>query len=484
MREILRGHFSRPLNREHFVQLCQSLVEEHWKESFAFESKAVRHADRVHLWKQLPATDCTIGINCQWHGRSAPLLTTKQVDEAVAAAQAFGEAIDLFFILSASPSSEQLDEHVARLNQERRREGQFTVQLWHWDSIEELLITCKKAATRYLTLGLAIQPDWGTGTLEYQNRHDLLPRRMPSREKKDRSKPSGDRYPPTAFSDSVTRAFQDRIHTAQYLSNSRYIKSINHEPMGHAVALIQDDRQVELWVLTPEPRDVEFRAETHAWILHLLSGHAKQEFARVLLKNYHRKGSIKLHIHFAQLKSSPAAGKPEFDIHPNYLMLTWKDLYPDESLKDSRCPVAEAAIEGDQIKITQSTFICGCTLTHAYIFPLASVSESIVQSVLRERFFPQAIPHSHDIYVDGDKVYSRALSEFDQHIQRRALQPEPGAIQRATCQTCHGAFFGYRGEKRCSICRLKQSIFGTSVGTQLSYTDLFKAYIDRPPWDF
>ena len=57
--------------------------------------------------------------------------------------------------------------------------------------------------------------------------------------------------------------------------------------MGHAVALIHDNYQIELWLLSPEPLDTEFRADTELWVKHLMEYAVKDTFAHMHIKNYH-----------------------------------------------------------------------------------------------------------------------------------------------------------------------------------------------------
>jgi hypothetical protein len=480
MNEIFRGHFSRPVNREHFIQLCKALVEEHWKESFKFEEKLVRFKSHIHLWRRPSITNFTIGVNCQWHGESAPVMTIRQIDEAVAAAKIFNPSLKQFFIFSNSASSQEVDIHVAQLNRELRLNGQFTLALWCWDSIDELLITCKQTAKSYLSVGMSTNPYWLGGSFEYQKRSHLLPCRMPTNKKKDRNQHHLDGQVQLAFSDSVVLAFREKIFATKFLANTRNIKVVNHEPMGHAIALLHDEVQLELWILTPEPRDAEFRAETYLWVLFLVDKHLKQTFAHLLLKNYHQQNLITLKIHFVLHNKKEISEIGEFTSFPKPVELVWNKLFPREELKNLRCSVAAAVIENDHVKFTQSAFVCGCVMTHVYSFPVSSVSDSIIKKVLQHRFFPQAIPHSHEIHVDDDKVYYRSLSEFEQHVKGRTDQQETGLIRKGACQICHGVFFGYPSDKWCAKCHIEKSIFGN----RFSYSDLLNDHITRPQWDF
>ena len=208
----------------------------------------------------------------------------------------------------------------------------------------------------------------------------------------------------------------------------------------------------------------------------------KQVFAHILLKNYHHQNLIRLHVHFVQ-HESPIVGCTDTFTGLTYIERLWSDLYPGEALKNSRHLVAEAVIEDDQVKVTQCAFLYGCTLTHVYQFPVASVSPNIVRNALVDRFYPKVVPHSHEILVDDEQIYWRPLGEFDEHVRRQAPQP-PSSVIRLTCRNCASTFWGFRPESRCAVCDLKQGMFGRTAGASLTHNDLFQTQILHPPWDF
>ena len=478
-----RGHLSRPLNREHFHQLCHSLVDEHWRTSFTFDSKSIERSEKVRFWTHLKGTDCVIGINCQWHGKNVTSPTPEQIEAAVAVAAGFHPYIDLYFVLFSGTASEQLSEHVAHLNQQRKANGQFAIQLWCWDAIEELLATCPQTVKKYLTLSVAMKPYGFPGAIDSGNQKVAWLKRLPDGRKKDRNKPASGNKPQAVFNRSITDAFEQFVHANQYRAHSRYLRVAEAPTMGHAVALIHDNRQIELWLLSPEPRDTEFRADTELWVRHLMERAVKNAFAHVLLKNYHDQNLIRLRIHFVRQASPVAGNTAEFTTYPTHVERSWRQLYPGELLKNSRYVVAEAFIEGDQVKVTQSAFLYGCTTTHVYHFPVSSASPRILRNALVDRFYPNAVPHSHEILLDGEQIYWRSLGEFDAHARGQEPQP-PTPITRMTCRFCAGAFWGYRGESRCAVCDLNQGIFGSATGASLTHNDLFRQQILRPPWDF
>jgi hypothetical protein len=479
----LRGHLSRPLNREHFHQLCHSLVDEHWRTSFTFDFRSIDRSEKVRFWTLQKDTDSVIGINCQWHGRNVESPTPEQIDAAVAVAARFHSYIDLYFVLFSGTASEQLNKHVAHLNQQRKANGQFTIQLWGWEVIEELLSLCPRTVKKYLTLSVAMNP-YGLAVAPGCDKQKVAwLMRLPDGRKKDRNKPVSGNKPPAVFSRSVTDAFEKFVHANQYRVHTRYLRVAEARTMGHAVALIHDNQRIELWLLSPEPRDTEFRADTELWVKHLMEYAVKDAFAHVLLKNYHDQDRIRLRIHIVQ-QSSPEDGyAAAFTIYPTRVECSWHELYPGESLKRSRYVVAEAIIEGDQVKVSHSAFLFGCTLTHVYHFPVSSVSPRILRTALVDRFYPNAVPHSHEILLDGERIYWRSLGEFDAHARRQNSQ-HPTAVTRMNCRFCTGTFWGYRGESRCSVCDLEQGMFNCTTGNSLTYNDLFQKQILRPPWDF
>jgi hypothetical protein len=483
MQDILRGQFSSPLNREHFHQLCRSLVEAQWGVPFDFNPRSIERSEKVRLSTYLKDTDCFIAINCQWHGRNAPSPTFGQIDDAVAAAHVFHERIDLFFVLVPGVVSDQLNEHIAQLNLEHRRNGQFSIQVWCWDAIEERLNNYKQAAKKYLSEGLAMNPHWFAGAFEYVDRKVAWTIRLPSG-KKDRNKPALGGKSNAAFNRSVADAFEQYVHATQYQAKSRYLRVENAVNMGHAVALIHDNYQVELWLLTPEPRDTEFRAaDTKRWVQCLMEHTVKHAFAHVLLKNYRQRETIGLSIRFVQLKPPTTGGAIAFATYPKRVEKMWGDLYPNEPLEVKRYLLAEARIDGDQVTVTQHVFAFGWTLAHVYQFPLSSVSYSIVRHALVNRFYPKAVPHSHRVLLEGQQTHWRPFEQYDKHACRQIEHPQ-SPVARLTCRSCSGSFFGYRNESRCSVCYLEHGIFGSAAGVATSYSELFQNEIARLPLDF
>lgn len=480
----LPGHLSRPLNREHFYQLCHSLVDEHWRTPFTFDAKSTNRSEKVRFWAQLKDTDCVIGINCQWHGRNIASPTPEQIDAAVAVATGFHPSIDLYFVLFSGTASEQLNAHVAHLNQQRKANGQFAIQLWGWDAIEELLATCPKTVKKYLTLSVAMKPHGLAGAIDFGNQKAAWLMRLPGNKKKDRNKPASGDTPQAEFNHSIADAFERYVHANQHRAHSRYLRVAHAPAMGHTVALIHDDRQIELWLLSPEPRDTEFRADTELWVRHLMERAVKGTFAHVLLKNYHEQDRIRLRIFFVRQNTQETGNTTTtFTTYPAHVERSWHELYPGESLKNSRYLMAEAAVEGDQVKVTQSIFLFGCTMTHVYHFPVSIASPHILRNALVERGYPNGVPHSHEILLDGEQIYWRPLGRFDAHARRLAPQ-SPTPVTRMNCRSCAGVFWGYRGESRCAVCDLKHGIFGRTAGASLTHNDLFRHQILRPPWDF
>jgi hypothetical protein len=215
----------------------------------------------------------------------------------------------------------------------------------------------------------------------------------------------------------------------------------------------------------------------------LLERAVKSQFAHVLLKNYHEQERIRLRIYFVRHDPLRRGDEIAFTTYPIHAERSWSELYPGESLKNSRYVLADALTEGDQVKIMQSIILYGCTLTHVYHFPISSTSTSILKNALLGRAFPSVVPHSHQILLDGEQIYWRELGKFEEHARRQAPQP-PTPVIRMTCRFCNGTFWGYRDESRCAVCDLKQELFGRSAGASVTFNDLFEQYIARPSWDF
>lgn len=80
----------------------------------------------------------------------------------------------------------------------------------------------------------------------------------------------------------------------------------------------------------------EFRVDTETSVRHLAERAIKQAFAHVLLKNYHNKDHIRLHIYIVR-HEAPVAGKlPLFATYPIRIERSWHQLYPNEALKKTR----------------------------------------------------------------------------------------------------------------------------------------------------
>lgn len=480
--QYLRGQFSRPINRAHFHQLCHSLVDEHWHASFTLEQKAIDRSEKVRFWSHLENTDCVVGINCQWHGKSDISPTPLDIQAAVAVADCFRNRIDRFFILTSSNASIELSEYVIHLNSQHAASGKFTIEIWDWGTIEETLATTPLTVKKYLELGMAMRPYGFQGAIEQGIHKEVWLKRLPNGTKKDRDAPASGTKPQAVFSHDVADAFEQFVHTNQHRDNSRYLRVLSAPWMGHAIALIHQSRQIEIWLLSPEPRDTEFRVDTEAWVRHLTEREVKQAFAHVLLKNYHNQDHIRLNIYIVR-HVPPVAGKPPlFTVYPTRIERSWHQLYPNEVLKKTRYVLAEAVIEGAHVKVTHSAFLFGCTLIHNYHFPLSSVSTKILKDALVNRSYPNAVPHSHEILLNGEIIYWRALEQFDAHTRKRVPQ-QPSQVKRITCRFCSGFYWGHRDESSCADCDLKHSTH-SHQGKKLTHTDLYFNQITRQAWDF
>lgn len=89
---------------------------------------------------QCRAKDCHLGQK----------LTVRELREAVSDAIDFPEPLSRFILATSSPRDTAVQAEALRLTRRNSRDGKFTVEIWSWDDIEDLIVADPRVCREYL----------------------------------------------------------------------------------------------------------------------------------------------------------------------------------------------------------------------------------------------------------------------------------------------------------------------------------------------
>lgn len=134
-----RKDLSPPRDWQAFEDLCLSL----WRLkllNIKKNGRAGQAQDGVDIFGKDPNTGGWVGIQCkqksQWPRQR---LTELQVKDSVLCAESFSPSLMHFIVATTDRRDESVQRFVREFSDRRRRAGAFTVDLFAWDDIQELL---------------------------------------------------------------------------------------------------------------------------------------------------------------------------------------------------------------------------------------------------------------------------------------------------------------------------------------------------------
>lgn len=127
-----------PANDEDFPLLCLALLQAHWRcpqlELYAHRGEAQHGVDIFDASGDTPLR----GGQCKRHGQNKAI-EPSEIRSEVEKAKSFTPALGHYAILTTAKKSRAADDEILRLNQEHRKAGLFSVELFTWDKIQDLL---------------------------------------------------------------------------------------------------------------------------------------------------------------------------------------------------------------------------------------------------------------------------------------------------------------------------------------------------------
>ena len=134
----MRKSHRRPRNEEDFVLLCLKLLRVYWKcpelEPYATRGQAQHGVDIVDLSGQetLRAAQCKLHEEGKMTDRS-------EVNDEIQKAKGFHPPLDRYLIMTTGKVGKDVHDLLIEVNREHTAGGLFTVQVFGWNQIEELL---------------------------------------------------------------------------------------------------------------------------------------------------------------------------------------------------------------------------------------------------------------------------------------------------------------------------------------------------------
>jgi hypothetical protein len=133
------ANYPRPADWKQFERLSIALMSCVFGSRFDQYGREGQRQDGVDLYCRLK-DGSIIAVQCK--GRDENLgkkLTVAQLDKAVTEAAACPFKIDHFFVLTTSPHDAKLIDHALKLTQERSLIGLGSVEVWGWQSLENII---------------------------------------------------------------------------------------------------------------------------------------------------------------------------------------------------------------------------------------------------------------------------------------------------------------------------------------------------------
>lgn len=179
MSDLTHFEYPPPRSWEQFEELCADLFEVMWS-----DPGLTRHgrAGQVQFGVDIVAARggiYPVGLQCKKKARwPVKKLSIGEVDHEVKEAEKFTPALKELYILTTAPGDGRLEKHVRTLNDLRKKQGKFQVQVLCWPEIVRRVARFDQVARKHFPFGggknefSPLLATWYTdgGTLELANR--------------------------------------------------------------------------------------------------------------------------------------------------------------------------------------------------------------------------------------------------------------------------------------------------------------------------
>lgn len=135
--------FPPPRNWQDFEQLSKDVAKFRLAGDFENYGRQGQQQNGIDIygWDR---NDISTGLQCKHKGHTptsvtkiVTSITTKVIDEEVLLADSFTPKIEHFIIATTTFRSVDLQNHLNKLNDIRKRSGLFKVEIWFWETFEE-----------------------------------------------------------------------------------------------------------------------------------------------------------------------------------------------------------------------------------------------------------------------------------------------------------------------------------------------------------
>lgn len=137
-----------PAHWQDFEDLCLKL----WRSRLVDAKKNGRAGQPqagVDIFGRDPKTETWVGIQCKQRGQwPEKVLTVGEIEAEVEQAESFEPPLSCFIVATTSPRDAAMQRFVRELSDERRAEGNFTVDLLVWDDLQDWLQEGPEASLR------------------------------------------------------------------------------------------------------------------------------------------------------------------------------------------------------------------------------------------------------------------------------------------------------------------------------------------------
>lgn len=154
MSELVHFEYPPPRSWEQFEELCADLFETMWS-----DPGLARHgrAGQAQLGVDIVAARGSIypvGLQCKKKGRWPPKkLSANEIDHEVKEAEKFTPPLKEFYILTTAPTDERLQRHVRTINDSRKMQNKFPVEVLFWPDLVRRVALYDRVARKHFSLG-------------------------------------------------------------------------------------------------------------------------------------------------------------------------------------------------------------------------------------------------------------------------------------------------------------------------------------------
>jgi hypothetical protein len=134
--ELVHFEYAPPRSWDQFEELCADLFEALWSDpALVRHGRAGQAQDGVDIVAARGAIH-PIGLQCKKKSRwPVTRLRKQEIDAEIGKAEHFQPELKEFYILTTAATDEAVQEHVRKLNIERKKRGAFTVAVLFWPEI-------------------------------------------------------------------------------------------------------------------------------------------------------------------------------------------------------------------------------------------------------------------------------------------------------------------------------------------------------------